>query len=87
MRAGCRVETCEGGRRLERLLEAEDWDAVLADLDTAPLEELAAIEATERAPALLLLAAFKIPEPSWLTYGWAGVAILAFTQLVGGLRL
>ena len=57
-RAGCRVETCEGGRRLERLLEAEDWDAVLADLDSAPLEELAAIEATERAPALLLLAAF-----------------------------
>lgn len=34
---------------------------------------------------LLVLAALKVPEPTWLSYGWAGVAILVLA--FGPLRL
>jgi hypothetical protein len=27
----------------------------------------------------LVLAALKLPEPPWLSFGWAGVALLAVT--------
>jgi hypothetical protein len=29
---------------------------------------------------LLLLAALKVPEPRWLSYGWSGVFLLALSQ-------
>ena len=34
---------------------------------------------------LLALAAFKVPEPTWLTYGWAGLALMALGFVVNGL--
>lgn len=36
---------------------------------------------------LLLLAAIKVPEPSWLSYGWGGVFLLACGFVISGLRL
>ena len=36
----------------------------------------------------LVLAAFKTPEPTRLSYGWAGLALLAIlTVFLGGVRL
>lgn len=32
---------------------------------------------------LLVLAALKVPEPTWLSYGWAGVALLALDLVLG----
>jgi hypothetical protein len=31
---------------------------------------------------LLLLAALKVPEPRWLSFGWAGVFLLALSRVV-----
>lgn len=30
---------------------------------------------------LLLLAALKVPEPRWLSFGWMGVFLLALSQI------
>lgn len=36
---------------------------------------------------LLVLAAIKIPEPSWLSYGWAGMALWMLGFVITGVRL
>ncbi len=56
--AGCAPETCGSGARLERLLRATHFDAVLTDQDTAPLERFEALLGAEDAPAVILLAGF-----------------------------
>jgi hypothetical protein len=35
----------------------------------------------------LVLAAFKTPEPSRLSFGWAGMALWMLTIVLGGVRL
>ncbi len=35
---------------------------------------------------LLVLAAIKLPEPTRLSYGWAGVAILDLVLVLGGVK-
>jgi len=57
-RSGCIVEVTGGGSRLERVLRAGRFDAVLTDQDTAPLERFADLLASVDAPALILLAGF-----------------------------
>jgi DNA-binding NtrC family response regulator len=57
-RAGFSVETCASLARLERLLESESWDAVLADPETVPIESLALLLASELPPVVLVLAGF-----------------------------
>ena len=55
---GHEVELCTGGRRLERLLEREDWDAVIADQETAPLSAFRDALDRPDPPVLVLLAGF-----------------------------
>ncbi|MCA8981740.1 MAG: sigma-54-dependent Fis family transcriptional regulator [Planctomycetes bacterium] len=57
-RSGCAVESCGGGARLERLVRAERFDAVLSDQDTAPLERFQPLLESPDPPALILLAGF-----------------------------
>ena len=36
---------------------------------------------------LLVLAALKTPEPTRLSFGWAGMALWLITLVVGGIKL
>jgi DNA-binding NtrC family response regulator len=55
---GCEVEVCEGGKRLERLLAHSNWDAILADQDTASLNMFARTLAAPNPPVLVIMAGF-----------------------------
>ena len=55
---GCEVELCGRGRRLERLLERESWDAILSDQETATMETYEAVLARPEPPVIVLLAGF-----------------------------
>jgi len=55
---GCDVEICGHGRRLERLLERESWDAILSDQDTAPVETFESVLRRPDPPVVVLLAGF-----------------------------
>jgi two-component system, NtrC family, response regulator AtoC len=56
--AGCEVEVCGAGRRLDRLLERGDWDAILSDQETAAVDRFETILARPDPPVLVLLAGF-----------------------------
>ena len=55
---GCEVELCTTGPRLERLLAQGDWDAILADSDTAPIHTFKRILDSPNPPALVMMAGF-----------------------------
>jgi DNA-binding NtrC family response regulator len=55
---GCRVEVCGRGQRLERLLERESWDAILADQDTVDLPTFAGVLAGAQPPVLVMMSGF-----------------------------
>jgi DNA-binding NtrC family response regulator len=57
-RSGCATQLSGGGPRLERVLRAESFDAVLTDQNTAPLERFEKLLGSPDAPALILLAGF-----------------------------
>ena len=56
--SGCLVESCGGGARLERVLRAQNFDAVLSDQNSAPLERFEPLLQSADPPALILLAGF-----------------------------
>ncbi|MAF65759.1 MAG: hypothetical protein CMJ84_08890 [Planctomycetes bacterium] len=55
---GNSVEVCGGGRRLERLLRGEVWDAILSDPQVAPMETFAGLLERPGAPAVILISGF-----------------------------
>ncbi len=55
---GCQVELCTPGERLGRLLERQQWDAILADQDTIEIEIFESLLARPDPPVLVMMSGF-----------------------------
>jgi len=55
---GCEVEVCAPGGRLPRLLERQEWDAILADQDAAGIEHFEGALGRPDPPVLVMMSGF-----------------------------
>lgn len=56
--AGCKVEVCAPGERLTRLLQRQDWDAILADQDATSIETFESVLTQPEPPVLMMMSGF-----------------------------